>query len=245
MFFLFGSGLSRLGFKNDSIEELFTDTLIITFNNKSFNSNNIPIIEGNAIVDAYLNFEYSVNQNLQYDELLWATRLEIKEINDETTVVFLISTGGPKGMMGLIMPLAPGVDPIPYPAGTSFSMLNGAPLYNGRLKAPGQFMIGPGYILDFYSVSHASFYISLGYYNYGIAHSTGSCSTGIISGNEVNEFLFGTKDIIDYYNPNGYNNFIIGYFYMYCFDDIQVQQWKSWHTIDMYIYEVIPIGDPL
>jgi hypothetical protein len=240
---------TELGFKYDSIEELFEDTLKITFNNKSFSPDGIPIVDGYEIVAAYIQFENKIIQDLFYNELLWATRAEISAITEETTEVNLISAGGPKGVTGKILPLPPGVNPEPFPEGTSYTMYYDA-IYNwARIKAPGVFWPGPDYVWYYHNWQTQSWYNDgppNGFDN-RIAHSMGTCQTGTISGALVNEYLFSEKEVIDENNPNGFYGLIIGYFQIYCMDfpnPITPGLIRSQHVIFEEIYEVVYIGDP-
>jgi len=237
---------TELGFKNDSIEELFEDTLKIIFTNKSFNPEGIPVIDGDEIVAAYLQFENKVIQNLIYNNLLWAAKAEISEITEETTEVNLILVEGPKGVTGKILPFPPGVDPQAFPAGTSWNMSEGAARYYGQIKAPGRFWPGPNYIWYYQYPQAQDWYDDgPGYHDDRVAHSTGTCETGIISGSLVNYYLFGEKEVIDENNPNGFNGYFIGYFEIYClnFPD-PIGTINSQHVLYEEIYESVYIGDP-
>ncbi|MEZ5082604.1 MAG: hypothetical protein R2750_04035 [Bacteroidales bacterium] len=48
------------GFKSDSIEEVYIDTIQIVFNNKSLSSEGIPIIDGNEIITTFADIENSI-----------------------------------------------------------------------------------------------------------------------------------------------------------------------------------------
>jgi hypothetical protein len=234
---------TELGFKNDSIEELFIDTLRIVFNNKSFTPDGIPVIDGNEIVSVYTDFENSVNQNLSQGFLLWATQVEITGITADESEIEIITAGGSEGF-GLIMPLPPGVDPPPFSPGTWFNMYNGAIDYRQQIKRPGYIKLAPGWIMEYYNNVHKSWYIGPGQYDNRIAHSTGNCFTGLLSGSSVNNYLYGEKEVIDENNPNGWNDFIVAYFFITCFDQSPTGGMNSWHFIDLNIYKLTYVGIP-
>ena len=236
---------TELGFQNDSIEELFFDTLQIVLNNKSINNEGIPVIDGNEIVSIYTDFKNSVEQNSSQGFLLWATKVEVIEISDEESEIEFITAGGPKGSPGYWKLLPPGVDPTAFPSGTSYSMAQAALAYEIKVHYPDWSFLGPGWIIEFYNSFPKSWYIGPGNFDNRIAHHIGKCNNGMLSGTTLNNYLFSTKDVIDENNPNGANDFIVGYLTLNCWNfPWTINGHWSEHIIGFYIYKLTYVGLP-
>lgn len=238
---------TELGFKNDSIEELFIDTLRIVFNNKSFTPDGIPVIDGNEIVSVYTNFENSVNQNLSQGFLLWATQVEITAINADESEVEIITAGGSKGETetGYWKLLTPGVDPDPFPSGTSYTMALSALHFNIRCHERDYSYLGSGWIIEFVNDFDKSWYIGPGNYDNRIAHHIGYCYTGTLSGSNLNNYLLSTKDVIDENNPNGNNDLVVGYLEINCLNfQSPINGYNSEHMLIFNIYKLTYVGVP-
>ena len=107
------------GFNNDSIEELYIDTIQLIFNNESFTSDGIPIINGLDIVQSYTSLETSIIDNNNVGHLFWATRIDIIDFTTDQTSIEIINAGGPKSddLGAIITPLPPGTNIEPFPSG--------------------------------------------------------------------------------------------------------------------------------
>lgn len=237
---------TELGFKNDSIEELFFDTIQIVFSNKSFTGEGLPIIDGNDLADAYLSFANTVNQNSSQGFLLWATRVEITEVGNENSEIEIIAAGGPKAFKGYLRVLPPGVDPEPFPSGTSYSMAMAAIKYNIRCHEDEFTYLASGWIIEYYNSFMKSWYnTGPGGFDNRIAHSLGSCSSGLLIGEVLNNYLMSTKEVIDENNPNGNNDKIIGHLEFYCSEfSTPIQNFKSEHMLVFNIYKFTYVGLP-
>lgn len=235
---------TELGFKNDSIEELFIDTLTIVLNNKSFTAEDIPIIDGDEIVSVYTDFKNSVEQNSNQGFLLWATKVNATSISADESEIEIITAGGSKGAPGYWKLLPPGEDPDPFPSGSYFTMAQSAIQYNIRCHETEYSYLGPGWTIE------SSNFFGRSWWNGGnidnrVAHGAYTCSYGPINLTTLNNFLFSTKDVIDQFNPNGYDNKVVGYFNMYCFNfDPPISGNYSEHILEFYIYKITYIGDP-
>ncbi|MBC8487872.1 MAG: hypothetical protein H8D45_17730 [Bacteroidetes bacterium] len=248
---------TELGFKSDSIAEVFVDTIEIVFTNKYFTPEGIPVIDGNEIVNAYQGIENSINQNANVGDLFWATKINITEINSTETKAEMINVGGSEGdgLSRIITPLLPGTPIDPFPSGywtyagdCSDYMCNAESDYWNKIRQPGYFTLSSDYIVEFYY-----YYATTPYGGEDrLLWDYGDPATYPLSTNELNYWLNNMKEVIDEANPRPSNpDLIIGYFHIYtaCYEpgtqtpagNISVLPWFQQYP-GLWIYQITYVG---
>jgi len=199
---------------------------------KSYNSEGIPIIDGDIILQKYYDIENTITMNDENGFSFWSLALIVVEINEFEAEVMSVSSGGPKSNKRyLITPLPPGTPMTLFDddewlwAGGSMHPQNTRAnyVYYDRING-----LGPYYPLDphivytyFYSF-YKSAYIAPGVAESRIFWDYGMCEYRKMYGSELNQYLMSTKDLIDEYNPqyNGSSteDLFIGWFYIECWN---------------------------
>ncbi len=236
---LMNASLNRdYGFKNDSIEYLVIDTTEIIIPISSFSADNIPIVDGESILEVYSDIENKIIGNLNNGFNFWSIAFILEDYNEEELTIMSISSGGPRADISyLITPVAPGT-PLPlfdeddylyagssyqepcrkihWPANTASYRFyqkysQGSPNY-----------FDPDYVYTYMGYISKNAYIEPGVAEDRIFWDYACCGYRIIYGPELNQYLLSTKDLIDELNP-AYGttpDLIIGLFQINCQDFI-------------------------
>ncbi|MDP2238143.1 MAG: hypothetical protein Q8J88_17075 [Bacteroidales bacterium] len=235
---LIGALINRnYGFVKDSIEYLVIDTAYHILPIKSFNSDGMPIIEGETILNKYYEIENNIKLNDENEFSFWSLALIVEDYDEEEILIMSVSSGGPKSSTRiLIMPLPPGT-PMPLFdtndwlwAGSSPDFGIYHPIHNtASYRFFEKYSQGSPYTYPYeyvytYSYYHSrSAYIAPGVADNRFIWDNGICASRKMYGPELNQFLLSTKQLIDEWNPlyNGHPDFpnlVIGWFYIYCVD---------------------------
>lgn len=206
---------NTLGF-NDSIEVENRDTITIVLDNIGFSNSGVPIIEGNSLVNEFQNFENTVFSKQQENVLLYLVDATIINISQSNSIIQLGIVEGEKGNVQFIFtPRPPGFQIDPFPigynqkAGTVASTMSYAEIdYWHKIVAPGLFVPGPGWILESDGDNN---FTPLGGWT-SLLWDDGSPESYTLYNNELNYYLYKTKELIDANNPVSDPERIIGYF---------------------------------
>ncbi len=212
------------GFRNDSIESVSIDTTRYTLEIKDWDDQ-IPIIEGNridALIDTII-LRIEIDRNSDY--LFWATYLEVESIEDEFATVIVVNAGGEKSYTRstVIMPKLPGAYIMPFPDG----YMNYAGLHSWQYPGADrdffnrisleEAMFEGRYTLVRVSLFSKCAYIAPGVADPSLFWAYGKCNLYMMNSQQLNQYLFSTKQLIDQNNPAVvFDDLVIGYFSINC-----------------------------
>jgi len=216
----------EFGFKNDSIEELFIDTTYFVLSNKSINQEGTPIIDGTELVEKFNELESEISENNNIGHLFWISHLEINAITEYSTVIEMVSAGGPESesLGRLLIPKGPGSELEPFPSNYSdFAGTYASPDYMAfyeydlwdRIRAPGIFYLDDGWVAT-YTGQHLTISQANGYSD--VFWAKGHCNSYIINSSIANQVMEDYKDYIDANNPINNPDLMIGFFEMNCWE---------------------------
>lgn len=260
------------GFKKDSIEYLVIDTLFNSIPIKSFNSDGLPIIDGQIILQFYSDIECAIVSNEQDGFSFWSLALIVDAIDENEAEVMSIRSGGPKSNTRryLITPLPPGTE-LPLFEDDDWLWAGNATMHAPEMRASyvfwdringlGPFVpLDPEYVYTYFYSHSIDAYIAPGVAESRILWDYGRCGYRKIYGPELNQYLLSTKNLIDENNPryngNQTEDLLIGWFYIYCQDFIcysppcpspGTSYFMDWFSHD-YFYQVFRrtyIGPPI
>ena len=220
----------EFGFKNDSIEELFIDTTYFVLSNKSINQEGTPIIDGTELVEKFNELESEISENNNIGHLFWISHLEINAITEYSTVIEMVSAGGPESesLGRLLIPKGPGSELEPFPSNYSDFVGHPYPVppypydymvyyeYDlwDRIRAPGIFYLDDGWSATY--SGHITISQGNGYSN--VFWDDGSCNSYTIDATKANQLLPIYKNYIDINNPINNPDLMIGYFETNCWN---------------------------
>ena len=211
---------TNYGFRKDSLTDFTTNFFEFTVNNKSINANGMPVIDGQDLVNLYYAMVDTVENSCQENEYF---RFGIVESGFYWTGV-----------------LPPGVDPTPFPNGTSMNAYNAAIAYNNKINNHSGLIPwehDPNYIFSMSSNGYDGF----DYPEYLWHKGAYSDCNVILYTNELNQYLFSTKTFIDLFNDINDPDSWLAQVDIYCFFDSY--HIKACHSVQIFILYRIYIGN--
>lgn len=268
---LIGAAINRnYGFVKDSIEYLVIDTAYHILPIKSFNSDGMPIIDGENIVNKYSEIEANINLNDENGFSFWSLALMVEDYTDNEILIMSVSSGGPMSNARFLI--------TPIPPGTPMTLFNENDwLWAG--SSPDQGISHPNnetasyafflkysqgspiyfdndWVYTFYSWHDRTAYINPGVADERIFWDYGYAGARKMYGPELNQYLLSTKQVIDEMNPSyhGYPDLVVGWFYIYkwdvpcsnppCPSPADIYGYRSWFTHRYYgqVYQRTYVG---
>lgn len=237
------------GFINDSIEYLVIDTAYQTLPIEYFAENGLPLINGQDIINQYLEFENRIVSNQASGFNFWSLALIVKDFDLNHVQLMSIFAGGPRNNVRfLITPLSPGSNMPLFDqnewlwAGQSPDINIYHPQYMRanyryfeKFSSGSPHYFDPSYVYTYYYPLYISAYPVGGTPELRIFWNYGMCGQFKMFGPILNQYLLSTKEVIDETNPlyNGNPDLVIGWFYIYCWD-VQCFNWPCPNPVNPY-----------